>query len=250
MKNIKIDLIELLTKEIEEIFSKKTERQLVADLKADDSIVTEIDYLVSNFLKAALNKHPIYQRYNFFSEEDFKSLNFPAAIVDPIDGTRELAKGRAECAVSLALMHSNDLNDPLNFAWLYNPFTGFSLDTDAKWVIAHNYSTQKLSGMVSRSEYHKGYYSNIKNDYLQIMPRGSIAFKLGLLASGACDFVVSLHPKNIWDIAAGTILIHQRGFNFFVDGKPVETLEHSRYQGVLVWCKPEHIDMIMYEFQK
>ena len=144
MKNIKIDLIELLTKEIEEIFSKKTERQLVADLKADDSIVTEIDYLVSNFLKAALNKHPIYQRYNFFSEEDFKSLNFPAAIVVPIVGSRELAKGRAECAVSLALMHSNDLNDPLNFAWLYNPFTGFSLDTDAKWVIAHNYSTQLI----------------------------------------------------------------------------------------------------------
>jgi fructose-1,6-bisphosphatase/inositol monophosphatase family enzyme len=113
MKNIKIELIELLTKEIEDIFSKKTERQLKSDLKDDDSIVTEIDYLVSNFLKEALRKHPVYQRYNFFSEEDFKSLNFPAAIVDPIDGTRELARGRAECAVSLAMMHSNDLNDPL-----------------------------------------------------------------------------------------------------------------------------------------
>ena len=48
MKKIKIDLIELLTKEIDEIFSKNNERQLVADLKEDNSIVTEIDYLVSN----------------------------------------------------------------------------------------------------------------------------------------------------------------------------------------------------------
>ncbi len=250
MKKIKIDLIELLTKEIDEIFSKNNERQLVADLKEDNSIVTEIDYLVSNFLKENLSKHAIYQRYTFYSEEDFKSLNFPSAIIDPIDGTRELAKGRAECAVSIALMHSDDLNDPLNYAWIYNPFTGFSLDTDARWVISHNYSTQKLSGMVSRSEFHKGYYSNIKNEYLQIIPRGSIAFKLGLLASGACDFVVSVHPKNIWDIAAGTILAHQRGFNFFVDGKPIENLKNIRYQGSLVWCKPEHIDLIMSEFQK
>lgn len=249
VENIKKELSELLTKEIQEIFSKNNDRQLQANLKSDESIVTEIDLLVSNFFKNKLSSHSKYSKFHFYSEEDFNQFHFPCAVLDPIDGTRELAKGRAECAVSLALMNSAEIADNKNYALVYNPFSGFLMDSEMKFVEAFNHSIQNLSGMVSRSEYHKGFFNNIKNQKIHLFPRGSIAFKLALLSSSACDFIVSKNPKNVWDIAAGTILAHQRGYHFFENGKKVTHLDKERYNGVLLWCKDEHRDELMSEFQ-
>jgi myo-inositol-1(or 4)-monophosphatase len=176
-------------------------------------------------------------------------LQFPCAIIDPIDGTRELSKGRAECAVSIALMNSHLIDDPKNYAWVYNPFSGFSIDSNDQYVRVKNKSLQKISGMVSRSELHKGLFDDLKNPLIQVIPRGSIAFKLGLLASGACDFIVSKNPKNIWDIAAGTILCQKRGYSFYVDGKKIEGLDLERYNGVLIWAQESQIAEIYQEFK-
>lgn len=71
--------------------------------------MTEIDHFVSEIIKEELSAHQNYSNYQYFSEEDFHELRFPCAVVDPIDGTRELSVGRPECAVSLALMHSPHL---------------------------------------------------------------------------------------------------------------------------------------------
>lgn len=249
MENIKNELIGLLTKEIEEIFSESSDRKLVESTKEDNSIVTEIDLLVSAFFKNKFAMNANFKNFNFYSEEDFGHLKFPSIVLDPIDGTREFAIGRAECAVSLAIMNSSELSDPKNYAWLYNPFSGFSLDTNSKFVYAKNFSTKHMFGMVSRSEHFKGLYNNINNPKIHLTPRGSIAFKLGLLSSGACDFVVSKYPKNIWDIAAGTILAYQRGYSFFIDGKKVTKLEQEKYAGVLLWCREECIEELMSVFQ-
>ena len=204
--------------------------------------MTEIDLFVSTLLKEKLKKHPTYTNYNFFSEEEFDKLIFPCAILDPIDGTRELAKGRAECAVSLALMKSPELSDPDNYGWLYNPFSGFSLDSDTPFVASNNKSLQNVLGMVSRLEFEKGYFKDFLNidPRIEITPRGSIAFKLGLLASGGCDFVLSLSPKNIWDIAAGAVLCAQRGIKMYQNGVEITRLDQVHIKGVLLWA-PENI---------
>jgi myo-inositol-1(or 4)-monophosphatase len=96
--------------------------------------------------------------------------------------------------------------------------------------------------MVSRSEYEKGFFNHLLNfdQKIEISPRGSIAFKLGLLASGGCDFVLSLSDKNIWDIAAGTILCHQRNIFLYQDGKKVEDLNSMRIKGPMLWA-PENL---------
>jgi myo-inositol-1(or 4)-monophosphatase len=250
MEKIKIQLVNLLTKEIEEIFQESNERKLEASFKDDKSIVTEIDLLVSKFLKEKLSENSDYKNYSFFSEEDYDQLIFPAAIIDPIDGTREFAIGRPECAVSIALMRSSDILDPNNYAWLYNPFSGFSMDSKQLFVHSTNHSIKNISGMVSRSENHLGLYNNIKNAKIIITPRGSIAFKLGLLASGAIDFVVSKYPKNIWDIAAGTILASKRGYHFYVNGKRVHQLNQVKVEGILIWAKESQIAELYKEFQK
>ena len=40
---------------------------------------------------------------------------------------------------------------------------------------------------------------------------GSVAYKLGLTASGKADIFASLRPKNEWDICAGNCIINEAG---------------------------------------
>lgn len=251
MQNIQSEVILELTKKLSFLFGPKASKEIEINTKSDKTIVTEIDLFVSLLLKEKLQNHSKYKSYNFFSEEDFDKLIFPSAVLDPIDGTRELAKGRAECAVSLGLMNSPELSDPENYGWLYNPFSGFSLDSSTPFVASNTKSTQKLLGMVSRSEFEKGYFKDLVNidPRLEITPRGSIAFKLGLLASGGCDFVLSLSPKNIWDIAAGSILCAQRGMKLYQNGIEVTQLDKVHMKGILLWAPDDFAEELCYKFK-
>ena len=248
MEKIKNEISEILKNELKTFFGPDSVAKLKLQTKEDKSLVTEIDHLVSLFIKNKLNEYREFKNYAFFSEEDYQKLTFPAAILDPIDGTNELIKGRPECVVSLALMHSQVIADENNYGWLYNPFTGFSLDSHSIFYSHLNRSSQQTLGLVSRSEWHRGYFLDIKNKNIVLVPRGSIAFKLGLLASGACDFVVSLAPKNIWDIAAGSILLEQRGISLYFNGKKVTELSQITYKGVLLWCQDDLAPMLLEEF--
>ena len=252
MKNTQSEVILELTRKLEILFGATASQSLKVNLKDDKSVVTEIDLFVSNLLKEKLQHHPQYKHYAFFSEEEYGELKFPTAILDPIDGTRELIKGRAECAVSLALMKSSSLVDTDNFAWLYNPFSGFSLDTDVPFISSNNKSTQKILGMVSRSEFEKGYFDSFTtiDPKIEITPRGSIAFKLGLLASGGCDFVLSLSPKNIWDIAAGSVLCARRGIKMYQNGVEITQLDQVHMKGIMLWAQPVMAEQLWAKFKK
>lgn len=204
----------------------------VINLKSDKSFITEIDTKVSDFFK----QHASAKGYSFYSEEEHSTLQFPALVLDPIDGTRELVAGRAECAVSAAFMETSRLNDA--YALILNPFTGFALSTSDKASWIPRELTRRPLGLVSRSEWEAKIFDNKDGDF-DLIPRGSIAFKLALLASGAADFVVSLKPKNIWDIAAGTILCHQRGIEMWSAEKRLTELSDELYTAPLIWCRPE-----------
>jgi myo-inositol-1(or 4)-monophosphatase len=252
MKNTQSEVILELTKKLSFLFGSEASKDLQINVKNDNSAVTEIDLFVSNLLKEKLKSHPTFKTYHFFSEEDYGELTFPAAILDPIDGTRELIKGRAECSVSLAMMKTPEIADPSNYGWLYNPFSGFSLDSDVPFIASNNKSTQKILGMVSRSEFEKGYFNEFLtiDPKIEITPRGSIAFKLGLLASGGCDFVLSVSPKNIWDIAAGTVLCAQRGIKFYQNGVEITRLDQVSMKGIMLWAPPAMAMDLWEKFKK
>lgn len=241
MKNIKKlqnDLIEELTFKLDIFFGKNKSSELSMSFKSDHSMVSEIDQFVSDFVKSKLLNDHHFTGWAFYSEEDFNLLSFPAVVLDPIDGTRELVLGRSECVVAFSLMNSSVIGDPQNYGWLYNPFSGFSLDSSHRFINSSNKSKQKWLGMVSRSEFEKGCFDHLLalGQKIELTPRGSIAFKLGLLASGGCDFVLSLSSKNIWDIAAGTILCQQREIYLYQNGKRVEELKEMTIEGPLLWA--------------
>ena len=54
-------------------------------------------------------------------------------------------------------------------------------------------------------------FVNLLNSFSELKPIGSVAYKLGLTASGQADMFASLRPKNEWDICAGNCIINEAG---------------------------------------
>lgn len=215
------------------------------DRKADHSIVTEFDIFVSDHVKKVFqNSH---HNFNFYSEEDLEKFEFPVIVLDPIDGTREFAKGYGECAVSLAILFSPDIKDERNFGWIYNPFTGFEVSSDIKYPLGTRHAhADAINIMISRSEWEKKAHEMVFPDNFRISPLGSIAFKLGLLATGACECVVSFRDKNIWDIAAGVIICHSRG----IYSDEISDLSLLHLKGPFIFCRDEIKEEVKREVKK
>jgi myo-inositol-1(or 4)-monophosphatase len=208
----------------------KLKEHLIVQVKDDKTFVTDIDLFISNLIKSYLPSEVC-----FYSEEEYSEFKYPCVILDPIDGTKELVHGIGECALSFLYLESEDLSQ--SFAWIYNPFTGFEIASDDPFTPPKTYHDSALLGLVSSSEWKKGLYTSYQSQEIILAPRGSIAFKLALLASGACDFVITKKPKNIWDIAAGTALCLQRGYKFFDQGIEKKTFSQMKYLPNLIWCR-------------
>ena len=218
-------------------------RELLVKTKDDGSILTNVDEQFSKITDDWVKRY--WNDFNFFSEEDQQSFEFPMAVLDPIDGTNEFASGSSQYCYSLAMMESPELANTKNWAYIYNPSTGFELLSSKNFLPRYR-SLTPLLGFVSRSEYAKGLHGNFSiNKELSIVPVGSIALKLAFLAVGSCDFVYSLRPKNIWDIAAGTILCHQRGIAFYENGELVTSLDKKVFKPPLIWAHKSKIKDII-----
>lgn len=198
-----------------------------AYLKPDGSPVTDLDLALSAKLEQLAQELHLH----FYSEENIGQWKFPLMMVDPLDGTKEFIAGRDEWVVSVALLKNARLEGA---GWIYNP-----LQQKVYQEVSPRSFVEKgvYYGEASRSEWAKGYYQeNFAN--FQMKPMGSIAFKLARLAAGEVDFIVSLHPKNIWDIAAGTLLCQDAGISFYAAGKKVTEFV-PYFEGPLIWCFDE-----------
>lgn len=212
--------------------------------KEDRSIVTEVDHFVSDLIKQKTTQRSDLD-ICYFSEEDKKSLYFPAVVVDPIDGTNQLARGESDCCISLALMQSPRLDDESNKAWIYNPFTGFQMYSGQPVVAARALEKGPLLGLISKSDYYKGIFDDVKTPSDTVLfPKGSIALKLAFLAGGFCDFVVSRTPKYIWDVAAGSLLLKERGYKTYTQKGELLSLDVEKLDGPLLWCREEYFEKL------
>jgi len=200
--------------------------------KGPDDPVTELDLKISQIFSDYCKTRSI----NFLSEEEKEQkISLPMIIIDPIDGTREFVKKIPEYSCSVAFLNSPSIEDIHNWGWIYNPHYVFQSRKD---------QTNKLLGLISRTEYEKKLFSVCENEIARLVPVGSIAYKLFLLSVGECDFVVSKKPKNIWDIAAGTILCRQKGIKFYSSGFEIKNFNNILYKNDLIWCKEKDLNKI------
>lgn len=207
--------------------------------KDDNTLVTEFDLYISDLFKQMIETE--FPGINFYSEEDMGNFQFPVCILDPIDGTREFAAGLDQCAVSFGIYFSEKISDKRNFSWIFNPITGFEVSS-----VDELDSPQKdrgvLKALVSNSEFNENMHQGTSE--LNYSPMGSIAYKLGLLACGDCDFVITKKDKNIWDILAGTHICMKNNIQLFQNGKKLELITKDLYKHDLVWCQDKDLNRI------
>jgi myo-inositol-1(or 4)-monophosphatase len=176
--------------------------------KGGQDPVTEAD-LVSNGILTKLQNE--LAGSSFLSEEAplmGSLINEFVWIVDPVDGTREFVQGIPEYAVSVALVKGQKIL----FSAVYNPHESLEYQIEGeRGSRCVSESTRACSDAlcVSRSEWKRGLFEDIQGENFE--PVGSVAFKLSLVAQGYYRGLISLCPKNEWDVAGGVGLVEAAG---------------------------------------
>ena len=203
-----------------------TERNFDVTMKSPNNPLTKADIECNNILIEAIRLH--FPKDSIISEEisteENKNRNYPDRfhtnrvwIIDPIDGTKEFIDGVPEFAISIGLLQDSELV----LGFIYNPAKDFFVYGGKSMGLVYNNvpftpkpyipisSLSNISVSLSRSETKKGLFNHLNT----IIPQekqwiiGSVAYKLGLLAVGNYDLLLSLQPKNEWDIAGGAALL-------------------------------------------
>lgn len=130
-------------------------------------------------------------------------------VVDPLDGTKEFVQGVPEYSVAVALVQ-NGL--PI-LAVVHNPRT-----KDMFWATRGGgafrngtpmHVAEGVRILASRTEVKRGEFEPF-GDW-DVVPIGSIEYKLALIAAGEAAVTLSRGPKHEWDVCAGALLVEEAG---------------------------------------
>jgi len=177
--------------------------------------VTEVDRAVDDLLRATLPT----AGDGWLSEEtddDPARLGCRRVwIVDPLDGTRSFLAGRSDYSVSIALV----IDGRPVLGAIGAPAAGVvviggerrgvevSGDPGLPWPARDD----GLRVLASRSESRRGEWAPWADGRCHLLPVGSVAYKLALVAGGFADATWTLNGKHEWDVAAGTALVAAAG---------------------------------------
>ena len=185
--------------------------------KGRDGPVTEADHALDDLLYNSL----VRSGEGWLSEEtvdDGHRIGMERVwVVDPIDGTRGFLAGRPEWCVSVGL----SVNGAIEAAGILNPWAnetflaerggGVTLNGDTAQVNDHEELSSDVTVLGSRGEIRWGMWNRFRGAPFKVQTLGSIAYKMALVAAGKADAVISLEPKNEWDVAAGALLVEAAG---------------------------------------
>ncbi len=203
-----------------------TPGEVAARAKQGGDPVTEADTLVDATLKRLL----VRPGEGWLSEEthdDRSRLGHARVwVVDPLDGTREFVAGIPEWAVAVGLVEDGA---PVA-GGICNPATGETVLGARGHGVTLNGAPVRVSArptlagarvLASRSETGRGQWAAFEGAGFAVVPTGSVAYKLALVAAGLADATWTLVPKHEWDVAAGVALVLAAGGSI-VAGSPAE----------------------------
>jgi myo-inositol-1(or 4)-monophosphatase len=178
--------------------SKKGPRDFVtnADLKAEKTIIDE--------LKKARPNYSIISEENGIENNKDKDNTW---IIDPIDGTVNFLHGIPHFAISIALKSNNEIVSGLIFDPIKNEMF-YAEKNNGAFFNNHRIKVSKKSeindclfvtGNITKNENHLPYRKS-----------GCAALDMAYVASGRYDGYFQ-YNLNLWDIAAGIILIKEAG---------------------------------------
>lgn len=187
----------------------------VVEKAGDQGPVTRADREADALLKAELMR--LVPDAAWLSEETADDPARLAAervwIVDPLDGTKEFVTGVPEYAVAVALV---ERGEPV-LGVVYNP-----PKDEMYWALRGEgvrmgggkreagSVAEGTSLLASRSETKRGEFEPLRASW-DVVPVGSIEYKLALIAAGKGSATVSRGPKWEWDVCAGALLVTEAG---------------------------------------
>ena len=167
-----------------------------ADTKAEKIIISELT-------KAKKN-------YSILSEEDGSKINADSQnvwIIDPIDGTTNFLHGVPHFAISIALKSDNEIVSGV----IYDPIKDEMFYAEKNNGAFFNNQRIKVSKKKDIQSCLFGTGGKEKTDTDLITRKsGSAALDMAYVAAGRYDGYFQ-HNLNIWDIAAGLILVNEAG---------------------------------------
>ena len=169
-------------------------------------------------------------------------------VVDPLDGTLEFVAGIPEWCISVALIVEGEAvaggicNPARRETFVGSRQTGLLFNGQP----ANASSAAGLEGAVvlaSRSEVKRGEWERFRHQAFQVIPMGSVAYKLARVAAGLAHATWTLTPKHEWDVAAGVALVESAGGVVRgLDGKPLRFNNRSALLTGLIACGPNLLD--------
>ena len=167
-----------------------------ADRKAEDIIINELEKSKKNF-------SILTEESGFIENKDKENF----WIVDPIDGTTNFLNGIPHFCISIALLVDNEIiagviYDPIKDEIFYSEKNGGSYLNNKSIRVSKK---SKISDCL----YGVNFRENIPENF-SIRNTGSAALDLAYVSSGRFDGCLQKNV-NLWDIAAGTILIKEAG---------------------------------------
>lgn len=211
-----------------------------AERKAGGDPVTEIDRRADAILRESL----LRPGEGWLSEETADSPDRLGRsrvwIVDPIDGTREFVDGIPEFSISVGLVEQGV---PVA-GGICNPATGETYLGATGHGLTLNGTPARVSGrtelrgasvLVSRSEARRGEWDRYRDLALEILPLGSVAYKLARVAAGQADTSCTLNPRHEWDVAGGAALVLAGGGAVMLpdESTPAFNRRTPKFQGFL-----------------
>jgi myo-inositol-1(or 4)-monophosphatase len=137
-------------------------------------------------------------------------------VVDPVDGTREFVQGIPEWCVSVGLVEdgravAGGIMSPSTDQLILGSLeTGVTVNGEPVAPLSQT-TLAGASVYASRSEVKRGEWTRFAAAPFDVVPCGSVAYKLGLVAAGLADATWTLVPKNEWDVVAGAALVEAAG---------------------------------------
>lgn len=187
------------------------------DKPGDAGPVTEADLAVNDMLHTTLRlARPDYGWLSEESEDDTKrQTNERVFIVDPIDGTRSFVEGADTWAHAIAVAEAGTITAAVIFLplldKLYAAARGGGATLNDAPIRASGVDRLSdacvLAARPSMDPHHwHGAIPDFKRAY-----RPSLAYRLGLVAEGRFDGMLTLRKSWEWDIAAGALVVAEAG---------------------------------------
>ena len=179
--------------------------------------VSEADIAVNTCLRQRLcESRPDYGWLSEESDDDPARLgDSPVWVVDPIDGTKSFLRGAPEYAVSVALVaggrpRAAAVFNPAKHEFFEAVESGGARLNDEPIMATARAGVEGARLLANARELGAGRWPEAFAG-ARVSNRGSIAYKLSLVACGRYDGAVSMTAKSDWDLAGADLIVGEAG---------------------------------------